>query len=214
LPRGSRDGLCHNYFLALTREATIYMIRLVSQLRFAVLFRAAAICAGVSLLCSPFAQAQPSSITFEDVGFEALLGAANPWRPFQHAGVKAYEFARDKEVKTEGAQSLRITQREPQVYGAVRQSIARPAAGRYELSAKMRSRGTDGRGWRMEVAIIMPNGETPTEETKALLGDVDWTRRELRFTVPPNALFVEIIIGLHGNTGTGWIDELQLKPVP
>ena len=149
-----------------------------------------------------------------DGGFEAAPGGSNPWRPFQHAGVKAYEFARDKEVKTEGTQSLRVTQREEQVFGAVRQSIARPPVGRYELSAQMRSRGTDGKGWRLEVALLLENGEVLTYDAPQLTGDVEWTRRELRFDIPATTLFLEVIVGLHGNRGTGWLDAMVLKPLP
>ena len=149
-----------------------------------------------------------------DGGFEAAPGGTNPWQPFQHAGVKAYEFARDKDVKTEGTQSLRIMQREEQVFGAVRQSIARPPVGRYELSAQMRSRGTDGNGWRLEVALQLENGQVLTYDAPQLTGDVDWTKRELRFEVPAKTLFLEVIVGLHGNRGTGWLDAMVLKTLP
>jgi hypothetical protein len=190
------------------------MIRSHSKSRFNFDRLAVFLVVFASVLGGTMTAAQVPPIVIEDVGFEAAPGPANPWRAFQHAGVKAYEFARDKEVKTEGTQSLRISQREPQVYGAVRQSIAKPAPGKYEISAKMRSRETDGKGWRLEVAIIMENGDVLTEETKPMLGNVDWTTRELRFTIPPKALFLEVIVGLHGERGAGWIDELRLKSVP
>lgn len=161
-----------------------------------------------------FAQVPSPAPLLTDGGFEAAPGGTNPWRPFQHAGVKAYEFARDKEIKTEGTQSLRVTQREPQFYGAVRQSIARPPSGRYELSAQMRSRETDDKGWRLEVVLILENGGFLTFDAPPLIGDVDWTKRELRFEVPATALFLQVIVGLHGNRGTGWVDAMVLKPLP
>ncbi len=161
-----------------------------------------------------FAQSLSPVSLLADGGFEAAPGGTNPWRPFQHAGVKAYEFTRDKDVKTEGTQSLRIMQREEQVFGAVRQSIARPPVGRYELSAQMRSRGTDGGGWRLEVALLLENGEVLTYNAPQLTGDVDWAKRELRFEVPAKTLYLEVIVGLHGNRGTGWLDAMVLKPLP
>ncbi len=169
--------------------------------------RACIVC--VFCLSTLLVSAQP---LLADAGFEESDAAKSPWRPFQHIGEKAYDFVRDKEVKFEGAQSLRITQRVPQEFGAVEQVVSRPKAGNYKASAMLRSRGTDRAGWGLKFILVKADGFEVVYDTPALLGDVDWVARSVRFSVPDGARALHVIATLNGN-GSGWIDKLELSVV-
>lgn len=165
--------------------------------------------AGLFCLSTFFAAAQS---LLADAGFEEPDVTKSPWRPFQHVGEKAYDFVRDKEIKFEGAQSLRITQRVPQEFGAVEQVLSRPKAGDYRMSAMLRSRGTDRGGWGLTVMVVKSDGSEVVYDSPSLLGDVGWVARAIRFNVPIGARGLHVIATLNGS-GSGWIDKLELSVV-
>lgn len=165
--------------------------------------------AGIFCFSALAACAQP---LLADADFEESDAAKSPWRPFQHVGVKAYDFVRDTEVKFQGAQSLRITQRVPQEFGAVEQVLNRPKAGDYKASAMLRSRGTDRDGWGLKIMVVKSDGSEVVYDTPSLIGDVGWVARTVRFNVPIGARALHVIATLNGD-GSGWIDKLELSAV-
>ena len=146
-----------------------------------------------------------------DGGFELPPGSQNPWRPFQHAGIRAYDFSRDNEVKVEGAQSLRVSQREIQVFGAVRQTLFNVPPGSYSAGAMMRSRSIVGKGWRVSLVAMLENGTLVDAYSAPLRGDVDWTQRDVTLTISARAVTLEVVFELYADSGTGWADRASLK---
>ena len=144
-----------------------------------------------------------------DGGFENEGSLGSSWQAFQHAGDRAYEIVLDPAEKKEGKQSLRINRIRPQVFGGVRQVIEQPAAGNYRLSAWLRSRETGFGGWSLTVHIVTASGASLDFATAALVGDVDWVERSVRFDVPAGAKVIEVIVSLTGG-GAGWIDQVSL----
>lgn len=145
-----------------------------------------------------------------DGGFEAQLGGQNAWKPFQHAGERAYYFGRDSAHKVEGTQSLIIRQLRPQVFGAVRQSIMRPEKGRYIASAMMRSNDVIGKGWGLALVAVSFDGQILSAASRPLTGDIDWSHCECSLPITSDIAVLDITFELYAERGTGWVDRAFL----
>lgn len=180
-------------------------------------FQARLLCYLMVLSLARFAGAQESGAEITstngllDGGFELPMGAKNPWQPFQHAGPRAYQFSRDTTIVYRGNSSLRVSQHEPQVFGAVRQQLRRPLAGRYIVSAMMRTEAVDGKGWCLEVVVVRSQLGSDSNGAVCLTGNSSWVQRQWNFNVPPDSEAVEVIFSLNGNSGSGWADDVKLS---
>jgi hypothetical protein len=150
------------------------------------------------------------SVDVQDAGFEAAASKKGPWRFSQHAGVNAYEISRDTEVFSEGKQSLKIRRTTPQVYGSAKQAIAAPQPGKYRYTAKLKTKGVDGRGWSIYVRVYRATGSWDSFFSDTLTGDVDWRDAEIKFVAPNDVSSIELGITLRGD-GTGWADAVRLE---
>jgi hypothetical protein len=154
---------------------------------------------------------EPSSAAIKDPGFEALgiPGANAAWRFVQHAGVRAYDFSADSDIRYSGKQSLRIRRLHPQVYGAALQVLTGAPAGKYRLQAQMRSRAVDGRGWGLHVRVVHADGTSNSYYALAVTGDRDWSLSYVDFDFGPGDRAIEVGVSLNG-AGTGWVDDVAI----
>jgi hypothetical protein len=166
----------------------------------------------VAIFTSRLEAAEPVVIDIKDAGFEAPMTSKGAWRFSQHAGVSAYEVTRDKDVFTEGKQSLKIKRTVDQVYGAISQLVVSPPSGIYRYRAKLRSKDVDGRGWMTYVRVYRNNGEWDAHFGEPLLQDIDWRDSEIKFVVPVDVSSIEIGVTLRGG-GTGWVDAIRLEKI-
>jgi hypothetical protein len=156
------------------------------------------------------------AIPLQDAGFELPSTTRSPWVLSQHAGVRAYEIARDTEVFSEGKQSFRMTRIARQFFGSIKQAVRGVGAGKYRYSAQLRSSEVTDRGWGLFVRVFKENGDYEAYESEALLGTRDWRISTVEFAVPSGASAIEVGVALRGG-GSGWIDDVslvRLAPVP
>ncbi len=169
-----------------------------------------------ALALMPFGVAHASDVEkwglveLPDHSFELPM-RESPWYMSQHAGVKAYRFEQDAEIKTHGAKSFKVTRHSQQVFGSVKQSVKDLPVGTYRLSADMKavSSGT-GKGWSLLATVRKRSGEFDVVEAPPLSGDVDWKRVTLEFQVTQDTGALSIGATLRGG-GSAWIDNVRLE---
>lgn len=148
-------------------------------------------------------------VALNDAGFEAESNAG-AWRLTQHTGVRAYRFERVKDDKTEGKQSMRVTRTAEQVYGSILQAVAGVEPGEYRLSADLKVKGVDGKGWSLKASVFEQGGAFEVYDSEVLNGDKDWQRVTVSFKVPQTQAGLSIGATLRGG-GVAWIDNVRLE---
>jgi hypothetical protein len=175
----------------------------------------------VALLCAalPGAIAQPSaasSIALVNPGFEAPAERRpKGWILTQHAGAKAYKMEHDSDIRTEGKQSFRVTRFTEQVFGSVAQFVNLPKGHKIkalELSAMLRSDGTEEGGWKLVANVNGAIGILEQYNSEPLVGTQDWRRVTVKVPITPDTTDVKVGAVLYG-AGTGWVDDVSLKVV-
>lgn len=152
-----------------------------------------------------------AKIDVVNAGFEEP-GAPNRipgWTLSQHAGVAAYEMTEDATTPFAGHSSFRLRRTRPQVFGLLFQEVPiDPHAGKMlELSAMARTADVGPLGW--VVYIDVPGGR---ETATPLTGTTDWRSVSVRVKVPADTHRVSIGAMLL-DSGTGWLDDVQLRVV-
>jgi hypothetical protein len=158
------------------------------------------------------AQTKDETLTLKNPGFEAAELKRSGWNLRQHAGDPAYDFDLDKTVAFEGKQSLRITRTKEQVYGAAYQLVSDLPRGKYRLSAMMRCKDTERRGWRLLAIATPPSGFTEVYEAPRCVGTKDWHPVSVEFSSDAEPFRVVIDIAL-SSAGIGWADRVELVRV-
>lgn len=181
---------------------------IVSQRCFCMTPNFVTLIASLALLLSAQADAQPVSIANADFETGDLTG----WRKFQHAGDKVYLY---DVVPSEGAQgkyAARIRQSAPQFYGAISQYVAVSPLSRYRLTAKMKTVGTQDRGWRLYAVTQGGADGVESYGSEPLLGNTEWTEVKLLFSTSAKVTSVMIAASL-GGEGIGLIDDIKLSKI-
>lgn len=143
--------------------------------------------------------------------FETLNAREKPenWAITQHAGVRAYEFRSDSEVKRGGKRSMMIRRTRPQVFGSIAQTVydAGLVGATVRLDVWIRSEGvTNGHA---VVRIDAANGPSYMERAEAKIsGDKDWHRVRVELEIPQYTNVLHTSISLEGD-GTVWVDDAK-----
>ena len=66
----------------------------------------------------------------------------------------------------------------------------------------------------MRLACRLRNNTTQYAAVPELLGTFNWRRVEADLTVHEDTVSLAIEVGLNGSTGTMWIDDVQVRPIP
>jgi hypothetical protein len=177
--------------------------------------------ATVALLSAalPNAAAQapaPSGVALINPGFEAPAERRpKGWILTQHAGAKAYKMEHDSDIRSEGKQSFRVTRFTEQVFGSVAQFVNLPKGHKIkalELSAMLRSDGTEEGGWKLVANVNGSLGILEQYNSEPLVGTQDWRRVTVKVPITPDTTDVKVGAVLYG-AGTGWVDDVSLKVI-
>ncbi|MBR0577478.1 carbohydrate binding domain-containing protein, partial [Proteiniclasticum sp. BAD-10] len=140
--------------------------------------------------------------------------STSAWQIVQHNGSQGTLVA-DSLAKTSGNSSLRITKTGAGGTVFAEQEVTLTRGKTYTLSAKLKTdsisagnamgalvavRYTDGHGWKYAYG-------------RYVSGTKDWARVEVTFTLESPALSPQVVacVGIEGESGTAWFDELQLE---
>jgi hypothetical protein len=158
-------------------------------------------------------------------GFESNVpgidGNPEGWHSYQHAGPLSYRFGVDREVRRSGAQSARIDNVGPEVYGTLGQILRGPQfAGKLiRFTAWMKTQDVTGNGWSKGTGLALTAygggstiGGTNFRRT-AFGGTTDWTLREVTTVAPAGTDRIDIEISMTG-PGTVWVDDVTLEVLP
>jgi len=133
------------------------------------------------------------------------------WTLTHHAGVVGYKATLDRDGAAHGQTSLRFTRTEPQVYGEMMQrlDLARYGGKTVELSAMMKSADVGPKGWKLFINGNLPGTLAYSSGVKETTG---WQRQSVQLKLPPRISDVTIGATLL-DSGTGWLDDVQLHVV-
>ena len=158
-------------------------------------------------------------------GFESNVpgidGNPEGWHSYQHAGPVSYTFGLDRNVRRSGAQSARIDNIGPEVYGTLGQILRGPqfAGKTIRFTAWMKTQDVSGNGWSKGTGLALTAygsgstiGGTNFRRT-AFGGTTDWTLREVTTVAPAGTDRLDIEISMTG-PGTVWIDDVALEVLP
>lgn len=133
------------------------------------------------------------------------------WTLTHHAGVVGYKATLDHDGAAQGQSSLRFTRTEPQVYGEIMQQVdlARYAGKTVELSAMLKSADVGPKGWKL---FINGNAKHTLAYSPGMKGSEGWQRQSVQLKLP--AQIGEVTVGATLlDSGTGWLDDVQLRVV-
>jgi hypothetical protein len=178
----------------------------------------------VALMTLLAQSAAAATIALVNPGFESLKpgvrGDPEGWTGIQHAGPLSYTFKLDRDVRHDGAASLRIDNVGSEPFGAIFQQL--PAAtlrGRtLKLSAWLRTRDASGSytgGGAVLTLQAMQRGAPIAHNhmtAAPVKGTTDWARHEITLAIPAIADQIEVGAMLHG-PGTLWFDDVTLEVV-
>ena len=131
------------------------------------------------------------------------------WTLTQHAGVNGYKATLDHDGAAHGQTSLRFTRTEPQVYGEMMQrlNLARFGGKTIELSAMLKSADVGPKGWKLFINGNLPGTLAYSPGVKETTG---WQRQAVQLKLPPQ--IGDMMIGATLlDSGTGWLDDVQLR---
>ncbi len=154
-----------------------------------------------------------TAVKLKNPGFEepAKNDTIPGWLLVQHAGAPAYKVALDPDSPYAGKDSMRITRTQPQVYGSLIQRVdARNLVGKtVELTAMLRCKDVGPKGLK----LLLSGGRPDTNRySPALAGTKDWQRQTIRLKVPRTVQTLTLGVTLL-DSGTGWLDDVQLRVV-
>ncbi len=165
------------------------------------------------LLCfASSASVAASRSMLKNGDFEILNARGKPehWAITQHAGVRAYEFRSDSEVRHDGKRSMMIRRTHPQVFGSIGQIVHDTGlvGATVRLDVWIRSEGvTKGHA---VVRIDAANGPSYMERAEAKIsGDNDWHRVRVELEIPQYTNVLQTTISLEGD-GAVWVDDAKL----
>jgi hypothetical protein len=173
-------------------------------------------CIATSMFVS-FAESKPANLLINP-GFEELTEKQRPvaWKNSQHAGVRAYSYAIDKEEVFEELQSYRIEQNADQVYGMVKQFVASPdrKSKTFSFTAMLKTKDIDAGtsrdygavGFKLVINCIDANRATLKQyKSDPITGSTDWQKVTLEGDIPKGTVKFSIGIMLL-SVGVGWVD--------
>lgn len=155
-------------------------------------------------------------IPIKNAGFEEpMIGIRIPgWSRTQHAGVRAYEIARDSDTFSEGKHSIRMERTTEQAYGLISQHVTMPDLGgqMIEFSASLKTREVGELGWIMVMTFKQHSGILSQVRSEPVTGDTDWTEVVLKAQAPAATTTIDFGFML-SDGGTGWADNARLRLV-
>jgi len=176
---------------------------------------------GVALALAGCAAAPPEApvaplVALRNAGFEAPArpGERCPieWSCSMHADPDAFRFVRDTAAPAEGTASLCIERVTREPWAVASQSVQAAAlrGRKARLIMRMRGEGLTGPGAGPFLLVHGPVGVLLHDERVALLGP-KWERRTLEFTIPEQAMSIDVGATLLGG-GRACIDDVRLEP--
>jgi hypothetical protein len=163
-------------------------------------------------------------IALVNPGFESAKAgssvAAEGWAGIHHASNVSYTFTLDDKIFRSGTRSLRIDNTGPEVVGIISQAIsALPHRGKtLRFSGWIRTHDTKGNPFGAGAGLMLqamaygsPQAFAHMREN-AINGTTDWTRYQLKLTVPQDAQLIEVGMMLFG-PGAAWLDDAALDVV-
>ena len=155
-------------------------------------------------------------IPVKNAGFEeAMKGIRIPgWSRTQHAGVRAYEIARDSDTFSEGKHSIRMQRTTEQAYGLISQQVTAPDIGgqMIEFSASLKTREVGELGWIMVMTFKQHSSILNQVRAEPVSGDTDWTQVVLKAQAPAATTTIDFGFML-SDGGTGWADNVGLRSI-
>ncbi len=155
-------------------------------------------------------------IPVKNAGFEeAMKGIRIPgWSRTQHAGVRAYEIARDSDTFSEGKHSIRMQRTTEQAYGLISQQVTAPDIGgqMIEFSASLKTREVGELGWIMVMTFKQHSSILNQVRAEPVSGDTDWTKVVLKAQAPAATTTIDFGFML-SDGGTGWADNVGLRSI-
>ena len=131
------------------------------------------------------------------------------WTLAHHAGVVGYTAALDHDGPAQGQTSLRFTRTEPQVYGEMMQrlNLAKYAGKTVELSAMLKCADVGPKGWKLFINGNLPKTLAYSPGVKETTA---WQRQAVQLKLPTQ--IGDVMIGATLlDSGTGWLDDVQLR---
>ena len=155
-------------------------------------------------------------IPVKNAGFEeAMKGIRIPgWSRTQHAGVRAYEIARDSDTFSEGKHSIRMQRTTEQAYGLISQQVTAPDIGgqMIEFSASLKTREVGELGWIMVMTFKQHASILEQVRAEPVTGDTEWTDVVLKAKAPAATTTIDFGFML-SDGGTGWADNVRLRSI-
>lgn len=166
-------------------------------------------------------QPKSAQIVLQNPGFE-MPGSNHSipgWNTAQHAGEPSYDMTMDNVIAATGKQSFRMTQTNPQSYGAVEQHVAAPPdliGKTMRLTAKMKTSKVGPNGWTLFLFVAdRTDYVLTTYSSHPVVGTTDWQQLEVTGKVLPKT--ARFTVGAHltdtGNGGVAWLDDVELQVI-
>jgi hypothetical protein len=165
---------------------------------------------------APVQPAAAAGIPLRNAGFEnaSTAGERCPegWSCTMHANPDSFRFVLDPSAPAEGRRSLCIERVTNEPWAVASQSVPATAlrGRRVRFSIAVRGEGMTGPGGGPWLLLNGPAGMLAHEERIAIRGAA-WERQSIEFTVPPQAVALELGATLQG-PGRMCIDDARLEP--
>lgn len=176
----------------------------------------------------PWAAGVSERPLLQDGGFEAAsagngLALARSGRPLPAAEGdvrRAWQLPKDAAVTTAGGSRCVTVVGDGQEYRMVRQALpplAFPAGSVWRLSARLKGERVEAGdpGWKTACLrwALFAGGRTSFATASLPVGDSDWREVAVEMTVPEGLTGLSAEVGLNGNRGRIWADDLRVERV-
>ena len=153
---------------------------------------------------------------------QPALGSSVPgWHLEQHAGPPAYEMMVIPDEQKQDNSVFRIHRTKAEMYGRISQEVAlnTMSDSEIEMVARMKSAQVGPEGWVLVLDFIgrphraLPPSSIKQIRSERIIGNSPWHTVSLRTTIPQATTAIEFGAMLL-DSGTGWIDDIQVRTIP